>query len=129
MSYSEELDQSIVLCKPITGRQHQIRVHLSSLGFPIVYDRVYAPKALCSSTLEAKRVFPLEMAKDLLCPQCNNYENMEQPEHGDMNWDQIYLHAYSYFLKNQNYYSSLPSWTQENSFFPKFDNSKILSKT
>jgi len=28
---------------PITGRSHQLRVHLRELGFPIIGDRLYAP--------------------------------------------------------------------------------------
>ncbi len=32
---------STVLCKPITGRMHQIRVHLQYLGFPIINDSFY----------------------------------------------------------------------------------------
>ncbi|GEQ71076.1 hypothetical protein JCM33374_g4757 [Metschnikowia sp. JCM 33374] len=32
---------SIVLCRPITGRMHQIRVHLRNLGFPIGNDQLY----------------------------------------------------------------------------------------
>jgi 23S rRNA pseudouridine1911/1915/1917 synthase len=32
---------SVIQCYPYTGRQHQIRVHLSALGFPIVGDKLY----------------------------------------------------------------------------------------
>jgi len=35
---------SIVKCKLITGRTHQIRTHLSSLGFPILNDELYGFK-------------------------------------------------------------------------------------
>lgn len=34
-------NESVVLCKPETGRMHQIRVHLQYLGFPIVNDPLY----------------------------------------------------------------------------------------
>jgi RluA family pseudouridine synthase len=33
---------SLVVCQPITGRTHQIRVHLSEIGHPIIVDRQYA---------------------------------------------------------------------------------------
>lgn len=34
---------SLLLCKPKTGRTHQIRVHLAEMGHPILVDRQYAP--------------------------------------------------------------------------------------
>jgi len=41
--------KSLVACKPITGRGHQIRVHLQSLGYPIHGDTQYGGKALGST--------------------------------------------------------------------------------
>ncbi|KAL4036424.1 hypothetical protein IC575_005164 [Cucumis melo] len=35
---------SIVLCEPITGRTHQIRVHLQYTGYPIANDALYLTK-------------------------------------------------------------------------------------
>ncbi|KAF5476511.1 hypothetical protein F2P56_003258 [Juglans regia] len=35
---------SIVLCEPITGRTHQIRVHLQYMGHPIANDMLYLSK-------------------------------------------------------------------------------------
>ena len=32
---------SVVLCRPHTGRMHQIRVHLQYLGYPVVNDPLY----------------------------------------------------------------------------------------
>jgi RluA family pseudouridine synthase len=32
---------TLLECRPITGRRHQIRVHLSASGWPIVGDRIY----------------------------------------------------------------------------------------
>lgn len=31
-------------CKPVTGRTHQIRVHLAAIGYPVSGDRVYGSK-------------------------------------------------------------------------------------
>lgn len=35
-------DMALVECRPITGRQHQIRAHLAAIGHPIVGDKLYA---------------------------------------------------------------------------------------
>jgi 23S rRNA pseudouridine1911/1915/1917 synthase len=34
-------ETSLLLCRLITGRRHQIRVHLASRGWPLIGDRVY----------------------------------------------------------------------------------------
>ncbi|KAM7375890.1 hypothetical protein PAMP_005652 [Pampus punctatissimus] len=36
---------SVVRCLPLTGRTHQIRVHLQYLGFPIINDPIYGSSA------------------------------------------------------------------------------------
>jgi tRNA pseudouridine32 synthase/23S rRNA pseudouridine746 synthase len=35
--------------EPLTGRTHQLRVHLAAIGHPILGDRLYAPPAACSA--------------------------------------------------------------------------------
>jgi RluA family pseudouridine synthase len=35
-------EASLVLCRPETGRTHQLRVHLAEMGHPILVDRQYA---------------------------------------------------------------------------------------
>jgi len=49
---------SVLRCEPVTGRTHQIRVHLSASGWPIVGDPVYgAPHAsIARQALHAWRV-------------------------------------------------------------------------
>ncbi|HEY8073947.1 MAG TPA: RluA family pseudouridine synthase [Labilithrix sp.] len=44
---SEKPGYARVRCELETGRQHQIRVHLQSLGAPIVGDKLYGPDETC----------------------------------------------------------------------------------
>ncbi|MFN1835050.1 pseudouridine synthase [Balneola sp. MJW-20] len=37
-------DKSIISCRPVTGRTHQIRLHLRQWGYPITDDHVYKEK-------------------------------------------------------------------------------------
>lgn len=41
ISYDPATDSSVVVCRPITGRTHQIRVHAQFLGHPISNDPLY----------------------------------------------------------------------------------------
>lgn len=38
---------SLIEARPITGRMHQIRVHLSHLGHPVLGDKIYGPDETC----------------------------------------------------------------------------------
>ena len=39
--YDSILDRTLVMCRPKTGRQHQIRAHLEAIGHPIIGDKLY----------------------------------------------------------------------------------------
>lgn len=41
LAYNAKTNRSLLDIKIDTGRKHQIRIHLSSIGFPIVGDRLY----------------------------------------------------------------------------------------
>lgn len=45
---------TLVLCKPETGRMHQIRIHLSSMKMPIVGDSMYGGSDIFLSRLKKK---------------------------------------------------------------------------
>jgi len=52
----------LVRCTPLTGRTHQIRIHLKHAGFPIVGDELYGGKKLWLSRL--KRDFRLKPGRE-----------------------------------------------------------------
>ena len=58
---------ALVECFPKTGRQHQIRVHLDALGFPIVGDKLYGiPESEALRFFERQNLSAEAMAKILL---------------------------------------------------------------
>jgi tRNA pseudouridine32 synthase len=69
---------SIVHCQPITGRQHQIRAHISNCGFSIVGDHKYEGAGDSDATVKP-------------CSDCMFYKEFE-------NQNAILLHAFRYVL-------------------------------
>jgi 23S rRNA-/tRNA-specific pseudouridylate synthase len=54
----------LVRAEPVTGRTHQLRVHLSEYGMPIIGDRTYGGEPAERLMLHARRLnFVAPMAK------------------------------------------------------------------
>ena len=60
-------EMSLVLCRPTTGRMHQIRVHLACLGHPIVGDKIYADETCYLRFVE--QGWTPELARELILPR------------------------------------------------------------
>ncbi|CAI2371469.1 unnamed protein product [Moneuplotes crassus] len=102
--YDEDSNTSVLKCFPITGRTHQIRVHLKSIGHPIANDPKYGGELfndipdLPSIDEEAK-----EDPSDPYTPKLIEGMCLK-----------IWLHAYEYTFKGKCYSTELPDWaTQE----------------
>ncbi|KAI1786342.1 pseudouridine synthase [Ganoderma leucocontextum] len=51
LHYDENTDTSVLRCRPLTGRSHQIRVHLQYLGHPIANDPIYSDARIWGDNL------------------------------------------------------------------------------
>jgi len=50
LAFDEATNSTRVALEPLTGRSHQLRVHLLALGHPILGDALYAPEAAQAGT-------------------------------------------------------------------------------
>uniref|UniRef100_A0A2P2KY15 RNA pseudouridine synthase 7 n=2 Tax=Rhizophora mucronata TaxID=61149 RepID=A0A2P2KY15_RHIMU len=121
---------SIVLCKPITGRTHQIRVHLQYTGHPIANDSLYlsehvtdcsaegmgADRAACSSRSCAKYENGHSSKSEGNCkedftidPMCTNCPNLA-PKGYDGLEEGLWLHCVQYSGPGWIYDCPYPDW-------------------
>ncbi|KAH3669292.1 hypothetical protein OGAPHI_001413 [Ogataea philodendri] len=119
--YSEKLNQSIVECRPLTGRTHQIRIHLRNLGHPIVNDYLYKqgvfaankdysnPEVFDSLTKNAETTRKNQMSGSR-CTECGTNLYLE-PERSKL---VLYLHAMEYYDNGGKwkYSTEQPDWCQ-----------------
>ncbi|KAL6634451.1 hypothetical protein ACP70R_027122 [Stipagrostis hirtigluma subsp. patula] len=119
---------SIVLCKPVTGRTHQIRVHLKHTGYPIANDELYLSGEFCprstkgtyactagspsdpdscaadhgSKNAEADNGFDID-------PMCTNCPNLA-PVGYNGDEEGLWLHCVRYTGPDWSYECPYPDW-------------------
>lgn len=138
LAHASDGKTSLVECQPITGRTHQIRAHLSHIGFPIANDVTYGgtwggytstldlAKSLGitrnldnpehqkktiihgSQAVEVNDMIPEEL-KDDMCPHCPYYVAKDYP----VDLTPLWLHAHSYSFCNQEYIAPYPAWAYD----------------
>ena len=89
---------SIVECEPVTGRTHQLRLHLQLLGFPIENDSMYGGHECKTSR---SKVFSVTKGME-------GRNDGEEVKEGVPT--SIFLHSMEFTLGKQTYKSKLPSW-------------------
>jgi len=50
----------LVEARPLTGRMHQIRIHLFSIGHPVVGDKLYKLKSIKANILAKRQLLHAE---------------------------------------------------------------------
>lgn len=71
---------TLLQCAPLTGRPHQIRVHLRHAGLPVVGDRLYGGKPLLLSRLKrGYRLKPQRVERPLLDRAAIHLEQLDLP--------------------------------------------------
>ncbi|XP_058226454.1 RNA pseudouridine synthase 7 [Rhododendron vialii] len=107
---------SIVLCEPITGRTHQIRVHLQYTGHPIANDTLYLSEEVVDpftkgmgtdstvgvSEEDSKEGFSID-------PMCTNCPNLAHKGY-DTDQEGLWLHCLRYTGPGWTYECPYPEW-------------------
>ncbi|KAI3929658.1 hypothetical protein MKX01_025826 [Papaver californicum] len=122
---------SIVLCEPVTGRTHQIRVHLQHLGHPIANDVLYLSKDVAPRSGQATgnkaantepsptSDVPLDNNSDVvekksgddfsIDPMCTNCPDLAPKGYGEIE-EALWLHCAKYSAPGWAYECPYPDW-------------------
>ncbi|KAI8139765.1 pseudouridine synthase [Fennellomyces sp. T-0311] len=117
---------SIVKCRPLTGRTHQIRVHLRYLGYPVANDPMY------HTTTTPWLPPPLHLMSNEQAQGVTNYlmKQTRYEQHDDTNVCTdcgvllptnpapgtnlgIWLHAWRYYGDGWDYNTEIPAWAHK----------------
>jgi len=102
-------EQSLVLCKPFTGRTHQIRVHLQYLGFPIVGDPIYGDIDIWGRNLGKGSISSEEIEK--IIQRLEKLNGRPDRNDGSVKTSQsLHLHAFRYKIDGMQFEASKPEW-------------------
>ncbi|KAM6570388.1 hypothetical protein CsatB_018373 [Cannabis sativa] len=117
---------SIVSCQPITGRTHQIRVHLQHAGHPIANDILYLSDEVVDRSTEGMSVDRTTACSDCSCkneenstddfsidPMCTNCPNLAPKGYGGHE-EGLWLHCIRYSGPDWAYECPYPDWASLN---------------
>ncbi|XP_022636309.1 RNA pseudouridine synthase 7 isoform X5 [Vigna radiata var. radiata] len=130
--------QSIVLCEPITGRTHQIRVHLQYSGHPIANDMLYLSEQTVDRSVKgwsadrSARISNVSLTSDLdevlnaceensnedfsIDPMCTNCPNLAPKGSYNCRYDgdedALWLHCIRYTGPGWTYECPYPDWAK-----------------
>lgn len=126
---------SIVLCKPVTGRTHQIRVHLQHTGYPIANDMLYlsetavsrSTQGMSSDRADVTRMNKLPFGFDddefaevtemhldeefSIDPMCTNCPDLAPKGYGGSE-EGLWLHCLRYSGPDWTYECPCPEWAR-----------------
>jgi tRNA pseudouridine synthase 8/2,5-diamino-6-(5-phospho-D-ribitylamino)-pyrimidin-4(3H)-one deaminase len=129
---------SIVRCKPLTGRTHQIRVHLQYLGHPIANDPIYSNPNVWGPqlgkggagntdeiTAKLHGIGKTQIAETYIHPKNNDGEKLTGEKCADCHTElytdpgendlDLWLHALKYYAEDESwgYETPMPEWVTE----------------
>jgi len=96
IQFFPDRNETLVRCVPITGRTHQIRLHLQAIGHPIVNDICYG------GIYDETHPFAI--------PQI---PSLQHDTSGKMFCGGIFLHAWRYTIGELNFKAPSPEWASQ----------------
>lgn len=102
-------DVSVVECEPVTGRTHQLRLHLQFLGFPIENDSMYGGEH--DPTTQRPKVFSVTKGMEGRNAPSTKEEEEDDGREEKRQPTSIFLHSMEFTLGKKTYKADLPTWT------------------